>query len=184
MDPGLLLRHLFVIGCLVTYAFSSFAVTDKCSAPFGKSETFSSITKVQPPDSTTRPAILLAGMELILEEHLDHVAATLRDYEGMATPLTTKLEGTIQDTGTGCKVRLSGSNRRGKVEIKGTIGIVSFDATIVRTIGNQPYSETISLKRKPFETDNHLSTTFGSGPLCLRPSYPPPSSAFPQTESS
>ena len=183
MKAGLLLPRFFVIGYLVTYAFSSFAVTDKCSANPAKSETFASVTKVQPPESTTHPAIL-AGMELILDEHLDHIAATLRDYEGTATPLTTKLEGTIQDTGTGCKVRLSGRNRRGKVEIEGTIGLVSFDATIVRTLGNQPYSETISLKRKPFETDNHLSTTFGSGPLCLRPSYPPPSSAFPQIESS
>jgi len=183
MNAGLLLPRFLVVGYLVTYSFSSFAVTDKCSANPGKSETFASITKVQPPESTTHPAVVLAGIDLILEEHSDHVAATLRDYEGTATPLTTKLAGTIQDTGTGCKVHLSGRNRRGRVEIEGTIGVVSFDATIVRTLGSQPYSETISLKRKPFETDNHLSTTFGSGPLCLRPSYPPPSSAFPQTES-
>jgi hypothetical protein len=90
--------------------FPSFAA--KCSANPGKSETFASITKVQPPESTT--AILLAGIELTLEEHFDQVAATLRDYEGPSTPPTTKLEGTIRETGTGCKVRLSGRNSRGK----------------------------------------------------------------------
>jgi len=73
MKAGFLWSRLFLIGYLVTYAFSSFAVTDKCSGNPGKSGTFASITRVQPPESATHPAIL-AGMELILEEHADHVA--------------------------------------------------------------------------------------------------------------
>jgi hypothetical protein len=167
--------RFFLISCFMLCIFPSSAATDRCAANSGKSETFSSVTKVPAPASTIQPDALLAGIELLLEEHSNHVAATLRDYEGALTPLTAKLEGTIQETATGCKVHLSGRNSRGKVEIDGTIGTVSLDGTIVRTIGKQLYSETISLKRKPSETDNHVGALFEGHPAAPSQIDPLPS---------
>src|SRR6202040_373192 len=97
---------------------------------------------------------------ILLEEKANHVAARFGDYEERMEPLTAVLEGTIQDTATGCNVHLSGRNGGRKVEVAATIGTVSLDGTIVRTIGKQLYSETISLKGKPSETDNHVGALF------------------------
>jgi hypothetical protein len=48
----------------------------------------------------------------------------------------------------GCDIRLSGQNKRGRVEVSGKIGIAIFQGTIVRQIGKDVYSEKVSLKRK------------------------------------
>jgi hypothetical protein len=82
---------------------------------------------------------------LSLEEHRESILATLRDYEGSPEPLETKLRGTLK----GCDVRLSGQNKRGRVEVSGTISIAIFKGTIVRQIGKDVYSEKLSLKRNP-----------------------------------
>ena len=153
MATRLLLPRFFLINCLMVCAFPCSAFTDQCSTDSGKSETFASISKVQGP---AIQADVLAGIELLLEEHSGHVVATLHDYEGTPTPTTAKLEGTIQETATGCEVRLSGHNRRGKVEIEGIVHAMSSDGTITRKIGNRLYAETISLKRKLSETDDHV----------------------------
>jgi len=86
-----------------------------------------------------------AGIELSLEEHGESILATLRDYEGSPEPLETKLRGTLK----GCDVRLSGQNKRGRVEVSGKIAIAIFKGTIVRQVGKDAYSEKVSLKRKP-----------------------------------
>jgi hypothetical protein len=71
------------------------------------------------------------------------------DCVGDETPLKTKLKGSIREQiGGACKVRLSGRNRRGRVEIEGAIGSATFDGTIIRMIGKEKLSEKVSLKRK------------------------------------
>jgi hypothetical protein len=110
-------------------------------APSGKylrTESFSTLRSVK---DLPGPA----GTELSLEEHRESILATLRDYEGSPEPLETKLRGTLK----GCDVRLSGQNKRGRVEVSGTISIAIFKGTIVRQIGKDVYSEKVSLKRNP-----------------------------------
>jgi hypothetical protein len=89
-----------------------------------------------------------AGIELLLEERAEHVLATLRDYEGSPFPLETILEGAIQLSAAGCDVSLSGHGKRGKVEIRGTITVVSFRGTISRQIRKETFSEQVELRRK------------------------------------
>ena len=62
-------------------------------------ERFSSVTQVQTMDS--KPSTLFAGIELVLEENSDRVSATLRDYDGTPIPLTSRLEGRLQESRDG-----------------------------------------------------------------------------------
>ncbi len=85
-----------------------------------------------------------SGIELTLEEEGTWVTGVLRDYEGLPDPLITKLKGTLQN----CDVDVKGNNRRGKVEIRGTIMIASFQCIITRHIAGKTYSEKVSLRRE------------------------------------
>jgi hypothetical protein len=96
-----------------------------------------------------------AGIELSLEERAERVLATLRDYEGSSSPLETKLEGTLHESATGCDVSLSGHNKRGKVEVRGTITVANFRGTISRQIRRETFSEKVFLRRKLGEPNEH-----------------------------
>jgi hypothetical protein len=91
---------------------------------FPKTETFSAIADIQGQGP--------AGSELQLEEQGKRVAATLGDYRGKAIPAVTKLQGSIEESKpvgggpTTCKVRLSGKDNRGPVEVEGEITPVYF----------------------------------------------------------
>jgi hypothetical protein len=93
----------------------------QCVPPewFPKTEIFSAIADIQGQGP--------AGSELHLEEQGKRAAATLRDYRGKAIPVVTKLQGSIEESkpvGGGpatCKVRLSGKENRGPVEVEGEI---------------------------------------------------------------
>jgi hypothetical protein len=161
------LRLIFFIWLSGSLAFP-WVLTAECvpKTNFGKSEAFSSVTNVKVPDATIHPHDLVSGVELVLEEHSDHVSATLRDYEGRSTPLVAKLQGALFESVTGCKIRLSGHNKRGIVEIEGIIGAASFRGTITRTIGRKVYLEQVSLRRKPAETENRVGSLLLRG-SCL-----------------
>lgn len=93
----------------------------QCVPPewFPKTETFSAIAEIQGQGP--------AGSELQLEEQGKRVAATLRDYRGKAVPVVTKLQGSMEESKpvsggpSACKVRLSGKDNRGPVEVEGEI---------------------------------------------------------------
>jgi hypothetical protein len=161
-------RLIFFVWLSGSLAFPR-ALTAECvpKPNSGKSEVFSSVTTVKAPDATIHPDDLVSGVELVLEEHSDHVSATLRDYEGRSTPLVAKLQGALFESVTGCNVRLSGHNKRGIVEIEGIIGAASFHGTITRKIGREVYLEEVSLRRKPAETENHVGSQLLRG-RCLR----------------
>ena len=91
-----------------------------------------------------------SGIELVLEENGTRVTGTLRDYEGLPDPFITRLKGTLRN----CDVDVSGSNRRGEVEIHGKIVIASFECTITRHIAGEAYSEKVSLRREPPQPDD------------------------------
>jgi len=120
---------LFLAGCAI----------GQCnpSGKYPRMESFSTLDSI-------KELLGPAGIELSLEEHGESILATLRDYEGGPAPLETKLRGMLK----GCDIRLSGQNKRGRVEVSGRIGIAIFQGTIVRQIGKDVYSEKVSLKRK------------------------------------
>ena len=153
------LRLIFFVWLLGSLAFL-WALTAECvpKPNSGKSEVFSSVTNVKVPDATIHPNDFVSGVELVLEEYSDHVSATLLDHEGRSTPLVAKLQGALFESTTGCKVRLSGHNKRGIVEIEGIIGAASFHGTITRKIGREIYLEQVSLRRRPAETENHVGS--------------------------
>jgi hypothetical protein len=114
-----------------------------------KREVFSSVQNLQVLGINVGPA----GIELSLEERGDRVIATFRDA-GSSNPIeTTKLQGTLEESGGECKVSLFGHNRHGKMEIRGTIGIADFHGTVIRQVGKVMFSENVALKRKPSESD-------------------------------
>src|SRR5438309_2183188 len=120
---------------IVVLVFASVALwtetsAGQCSPKAGSqiSEMFASVTDVLLPFGVAGNKSLRAGIELRLNEESGSVSATLMDYEGDETPLKTKLKGSIREQiGGACKVRLSGRNRRGRVEIEGAIGSATFD---------------------------------------------------------
>ena len=90
-----------------------------------------------------------AGSELRLQEDGKHVTASLRDYLGGGKLMETNLTGTLIETKTGaCRVRLSGSNKDGQMEIDGEILITRFQGTITRHIGKEVFTHAISLRRQ------------------------------------
>jgi hypothetical protein len=92
-----------------------------------------------------------AGSELQLEEQGKRVGATLRDYRREAIPMVTKLQGSIEESKpagggpTTCKVRLSGKDNRGPVEVEGEITTVYFKGIITRRMGKEVFSYRLSL---------------------------------------
>ena len=85
-----------------------------------------------------------SGVQLTLREKGTRVTAILRDYEGQPGPVVTTLSGTLRN----CDVDVKGTNRRGKVEIRGKITVASFECTITRHIGAGTYSEKVLLRRE------------------------------------
>lgn len=86
-----------------------------------------------------------AGSELRLQEEGRHLTASLRDYLGGGKLMETNLAGTLIATKTGaCRVRLSGSNKDGQVEIDGEILITRFQGTATRHIGKEVFTHAIS----------------------------------------
>jgi|SRR5580704_14401024 hypothetical protein len=150
---------LFFVWLSGSLAFP-WALTAECvpKPNSGKSEVFSSVTNVKVPGATIHPHGFISGVELVLEEHSDHISATLRDYEGRSTPLVAKLQGGLFESATGCKIHLSGHNKRGIIEIEGIIGVAGFHGTITRKIGREVYLEQVSLRRRPAETENHVGS--------------------------
>lgn len=115
-----------------------------------KQEVFSSVKNLQAQGVNVGPA----GIELSLEERGEHVIATFRDYAGSSNPIeTTKLQGSLEDSGSECKIALFGRNRHGKMEIHGTIGIADFHGTVIRQVGKDIFSQKVVLRRKLPETD-------------------------------
>lgn len=120
-------------------------------------ERFSSVTEVKTLEN--KPSALLAGIELVLEEKSDRVSATLRDYEGTPTPLTARLEGQLRASDDGrCNIKLSGHNERGRVEIEGVIGVAAFRGTIIRKIGKNIFSHSVSLRRQSSEMNHAIGS--------------------------
>jgi hypothetical protein len=151
MLRGLLLAALF--------ACSIQGLTDAQCVPakwFPKTETFSTIKEVQGQGS--------AGSELLLEEDGEQVNARLSDYRGSAVPAVTKLRGTIEEaTPVGgepatCRVRLSGKDNRGPVQIDGEITPHYFKGVITRRIGKEVFSYRLSLKRQVSTEDGRVAT--------------------------
>ena len=95
----------------------------------------------------------LAGIELSLKEHGTRVSATLIDHEGTSQPLETHLAGEIRESAAGCILTLRGRNKRGAVEIRGTIRVGGFQGFIERHIGKNVYQEGIFLRRKLLPKD-------------------------------
>ena len=68
--------------------------------------------------------------------------------------MVTKLRGSIEESkpvGGGpatCKVRLSGKDNRGRVEVEGEITPVYFEGIITRRMGQEVFSYRLSLKRQ------------------------------------
>ena len=128
----------------------------QCVPPewFPKTETFSAIAAIQGQGS--------AGSELQLEEQGKRVAATLRDYRGKAIPVVTKLQGSIEESKpvgggpTTCKVRLSGKDNRGPVEVEGEITPVYFKGIITRRMGKEVFFYRLSLKRQLSNEQNRV----------------------------
>jgi len=90
-----------------------------------------------------------AGSELRLQEDGNHVTALLRDYLGGGKLVETNLTGTLIETKTGaCRVRLSGRNEDGQMEIDGEILITRFKGTATRHIGKDVFTHAISLRRQ------------------------------------
>jgi hypothetical protein len=116
-----------------------------------KTETFSAIAEIQGQGP--------AGSGLQLKEQGKPVAATLRDYRGKAIPLVTKLQGSIEESkpvggGPTCKVRLSGKDNRGPVEVEGEITPVHFKGIITRGMGKEVFSCRLLLKRQVSNEEN------------------------------
>ena len=109
-----------------------------------------------------------SGIELILTEKNARVTGVLRDYEGLPNPVVTKLKGTLRN----CEVDLSGSNRRGRVEIHGEIMIATFRCVITRHIAGKTYSETVSLRREPPESYDTARFECGFSAIFARTELP------------
>ena len=63
--------------------------------------------------------------------------------------METNLTGTLIETKTGaCRVRLSGRNKDGQMEIDGEILITRFQGTATRHIGKEVLTQAISLRRQ------------------------------------
>ena len=89
------------------------------------------------------------GSELRLQEDGERVTAALRDYFGGGKLMETHLKGTLIVTKTSlCRVRLSGSNKDGQVEIDGEITVTRFLGTATRYIGTDVFSQAMSLRRQ------------------------------------
>ncbi|MGB2605913.1 MAG: hypothetical protein WBC78_20080 [Candidatus Sulfotelmatobacter sp.] len=112
-----------------------------------RTETFSTIEEVKGQGP--------AGSELILDEQGERVIGTLKEYRGSPDAVKTKLTGSIEEsesigtTPAKCKVRLSGKDSRGPVEIEGEITLTRFVGTVIRHIGKETLSFRISLRRQP-----------------------------------
>lgn len=100
-------------------------------------ETFSNVRYMEAVESRV-------GTELTLEESGECVVATLKDYEGAPGVVQTRLKGTLHQM----RVHLSGTGKRGRVEISGKIGVADFRGTITRWIGSDKYEEPVILRRR------------------------------------
>jgi hypothetical protein len=90
-----------------------------------------------------------AGSELRLQEHGKHVTAWLRDYLGGGKLMETHLTGILTETEAGaCRVRLSGRNKDGQMEIDGEILMARFQGTATRHIGKEVFTQVVSLRRQ------------------------------------
>jgi hypothetical protein len=70
-----------------------------------RQEIFSSVKNLQAQGVNVGPV----GIELSLEERGDRVIATFRDYAGSSNPIeTTKLQGTLEESGSECKISRQG----------------------------------------------------------------------------
>jgi hypothetical protein len=97
-----------------------------------------------------------AGSELQMEEEVDRVVATLREYRGNDAPKETKLQGVLMESGTAgtmapCIVRLSGRDHRGPVNVEGEITLARFRGSITRYIAKKSATYQISLRRRMHE---------------------------------
>lgn len=76
--------------------------------------------------------------------------------------MVTKLEGSIEESKpvgggpTTCKVRLSGKDNRGPVEVEGEITHVYFKGIITRRMGKEVFSYRLSLKRHVSNEENKV----------------------------
>lgn len=74
------------------------------------------------------------------------------DYAGESRPRESTLTGTIEEKKSGkttaCEVDLVGANKNGAIKIHGTIRPADFFGTIERRVGNDTYSEKVSLRRR------------------------------------
>jgi len=165
-------RFLFV-ACLAL-AYVPCSANGQCipKPDSARQEIFSSVKNLQAQGVNVGPA----GIELSLEERGDRVIATFRDYAGSSNPIVTmKLQGTLEESGSECKLSLFGHNRHGKMEIHGTIGIADFQGTVIRQVGKDMFSERVALRRKLAEADVRIgmlsegvvstcASTFSAGP--------------------
>src|SRR5258708_17731497 len=80
-----------------------------------RQEIFSSVKNLKAQGVKVGPV----EIELCLEERGDRVIATFRDYAGSSNPIeTTKLQGTLEESGSECKISLFGRNRHGKYDYR------------------------------------------------------------------
>jgi hypothetical protein len=145
-----MLGRFLTFACLALACLPSGNVQCIPKPDSAEQEVFSSVKNLQVLGVNVSPA----GIELPLEERRDRVIATFRDYAGSSNPIeTTKLQGTLGESGGECKVSLFGRNRHGKMEIRGTIGIADFRGTVIRQVGKDMFSQKVALRRKPAESD-------------------------------
>jgi hypothetical protein len=116
-----------------------------------------------------------AGSALQLQEQGKRVAATLRNYRGKAIPAVTKLQGSIEESEpvgggpTTCKVRLSGKDNRGPVEVEGEITPGYFKGIITRRTGKEVFSYRLSLKRQLSHEENRVGFCDTVSGKCFKP---------------
>ena len=131
---------LRVLLLTVLFAYAAEGLTQAQCVPaegFPKTESFATIAEIQGQGP--------AGCELQLEEDGKHVIARLSDYRGSATPVVTKLQGTIESKPVDgdhaiCAIKLSGKDNRGPVKIEGEITPHYLMGTTTRRIGKDVFS--------------------------------------------
>jgi len=162
--------RFLLVACLAL-AYAPCSANGQCipKRDSARQEIFSSIKNLQAQGVNVGPA----GIELSLEERGDRVIATFRDYAGSSNPIeTTKLQGTLEESGSECKISLFGRNRHGKMEIRGTIGIADFQGTVIRQVGKDMFSERVALRRKLAETDVRIGMSSDGAPSTCASTFP------------
>jgi hypothetical protein len=131
--------RFLALALLIAYGLSDAQCVPTSSSP--KVETFATIKVIAGQGE--------AGSELRLQELGSHVTARLRDYLGGGKLMETRLTGALTETKNGtCRVRLSGRNKDGPIEIDGEILISRFQGTATRHVGKEVLTQTISLRRQ------------------------------------